>query len=86
MKFNAKAIRLGFGENMRGMVNSSGNIILSYKGRDGVSKLKKITRTAGGFTAEIVGEIGATFAQPLFDGVVVRVQGATTLGITNSDY
>ena len=44
MKFNSKANRLGFGENMRGMVNSAGNIVLSYKGRDGVSKLKKITK------------------------------------------
>ena len=86
MKFNTRARRLGFGENMRGMVNSSGEIILSYKARDGVSKLKKLTKSESGFSAEIIGEIGATFAQPLFDGVVVRVQGATTLGITNSNY
>ena len=86
MKFNSKANRLGFGENMRGMVNSAGNIVLAYKGRDGVSKLKKITKGAKGYSAEVVSEIGATFAQPLFGGVVVRVQGATTIGITNSDY
>ncbi len=86
MKFNANAKRLGFGENMRGMVNSSGNIILAYKARDGVVKLKKIVKTNNGFTAEIIEEMGANFVQPLFGGVVVKVQGATTLGLTKSDY
>ena len=86
MKFNASAKRLGFGENMRGMVNASGNIILAYKARDGVAKLKRIVKTNNGFSAEIIEEMGANFVQPLFGGVIVKVQGATTLGLTKSDY
>ena len=86
MVFSARTKRLGYGEDLRGIADSSGNLVLSYKGRDGVVRIKKITKDSSGYTASVIGEIGASIAQPLHCGKVIRVQNSTAIGISEFNY
>lgn len=83
MMFKSNVKRLGYGENMRGMVDRDGKIILCYRGKDGVVRVKSIESGVDGYSVKIIGEYGANIAQPLFGGKLIRVQGSTTIGISD---
>lgn len=83
MTFKSNVKRLGYGENLRGMVNQDGKIVLCYRGKDDVVRVKTIESEGSGYAVKIIGEYGANIAQPLFGGKLIRVQGSTTIGISD---
>ena len=86
MTFSAKTKRLGYGTNIKGVIGKNGEIVFAYNGRDGIVRIKKLTKEGKSFSAKVIQELGKHACQPFDDGFVLSVQDTNTIGMMKLDY
>ena len=86
MTFSSKTKRVGYGESLRGVIDSNGNYIFAYTGRDKIVRIKKVFKDGKSYSSKVVAEVGGNLAEPFEDGRVLRVQDSKTFGVMKVEY
>lgn len=86
MTFSSKTKRVGYGENLRGVIDKNGDFVFAYTGRDKIVRVKKIFKDGKSYSSKIVAEVGGKLAEPFEDGQVLRVQDTKTIGVMKLEY